>query len=274
MATRMGSSLESLQNMFFSIDLPEYHGKSDEDAVSWLNEYEKRTRFWPAELKLEQVKYSFEQTPKYWFEDVIEPTIKSTDWDSFKKAFLKKFINEEKIEIAETKLRDMAYTIGVTKVSSFFIDYEHWMRIANPKMEEGQKVRDLINRFPASFKSRLAVSRKLNEIETLKDLESLAERVEQSLSLESEGPSEMTSFHSVESDQLSQIIQKVDRLAKDVDMLKRKRQRKCRVCHEDWPGCKCKKVCRTCSGQWPQCGCKYRRAEKEQVVEINSENSI
>lgn len=250
---------DDLTNMLamMSINLPEFEAAIDEDPLKWLQDFERKTRYMKEETRKEQLVYCFNRTAKYWFTDQIEEGIKEMSWEAFKEKFISKFVNQEKRDKAASIIRRMTFELGENRVSNFLIDFNHWYCILYLHSTEEQKIADALDRFRIKFQSRLLGISVISEIETIKDLEKIAHKIEKSFLIETRNHVSSNAILGGTQSDTQMLLNEIKKLQNEVENLKSgsgKRQRKCYKCDGDYPKCGCK-----CSKTWPTCGCEYQK---------------
>lgn len=260
---------ELIQTMSMAnISISEFRGSDREDAVKWINQYERLTRLWTDSARVEQVRSFLDSTAEYWFDDKIKPNLATTTFADFKQLFLKKYLPTDKREFAIKRLKAMSYNIQDHRVTNFITDYKHWKKIVNPEVDEKQLISDLLDRFPVSFQCKLL---NISSIEDIKDLDmftELAVRVEKVCKMkQSEKNSCMSAKVNSVNDKMvesvAELVNVVKELRKEVqdmkDEKKKKSKKECFKCKGDWPSCGCTSKCKFCNGNFPQCKCRNKQ---------------
>lgn len=247
-----------------NIAINEFNGDEEQDALKWINLFERSTRLWKEETRFQQVKYYLEGSAKNWFKEIIEPKKDQLCFADFKKLFLKEYVDADKREHAMEKLRKMKYDPSLHRINNFVVDFRHWNKTINPHADFKVLVRDLFDRFPISFQAKFLNSKSINSVKDFDDFIEIAKNVEKIIKLESKVTE--NSFHAnatrvdANNELLRELLLEVRamRAEREEKKSKQNHNKVCFKCSKSWPGCGCTSKCRRCNGQFPTCGCGKR----------------
>lgn len=256
-----------------NINLNEFRGEAQEDALKWIAQFERQTRLWKDKARVEQIRYYLDGTASYWYEDEIKSKIETTTFAEFKKLFLKKFVDTEKREFAIRKLKSMTYNPNDHRVSNFIIDYKHWNSIINPAYPEKDLVRDLFERFPVSFQCKFLNVKAVEDVDKVEEFTKIAMRIEKCLKLESKESNSLmrasvNKIASEKNDVMNELLLEIKSMRAELSELKNDKHnmsskvKSCFKCAKPWPACGCTSKCKKCDGNYPSCGCGKRNFSK------------
>lgn len=126
-----------------NLRIPEpFHGDAHEDALDWLEKYERvaRSNHWRPDQKLFNVYFALEKSAKTWFEN-REGSL--TTWEDFSRRFLDTFGDTNRRENA-LRLLDTRIQKPNEGVAMFAEDMARLFRRADPNMPEAKKLSHLM----------------------------------------------------------------------------------------------------------------------------------
>lgn len=244
-----------------NIDISPFTGSIHEDPVKWIDEYSRKSRFLKEDGQVEQVRFYFEKTAKFWYDEEIQMKQKDLSFQDFRKLFLTRFMSEDIRLAAIKKLKSMKYELEDNTVSNFITDFKHFYKKVYPKAEDGDIVLEIFEKFPAELQSKIVSQISITEVKTLVDLQMVAERSAKSVRIDNDV---MKKVYSVKKEKTDVVISGLmdelkvikTQLAEIMNNQKSSsRKRKCYKCSGDWPSCGCTQKCRKCQGEWPKCPC-------------------
>lgn len=246
-----------------SFQLPSFAAKLGEDANRWLNEFERKTTQLSDERKINHVNSCLQRSAFFWFEDDVIPAFPELTWQIFKREFEKKFIRKGRREEAARRLKEMKFNIEETTLSSFIMEFKHWHQLINSDSREPDLILGIYEKLPFPFQSKISSQKCVYDFESLKEFETIAERVEDSMRIDLKHEAVLfAASEAKDSHMIQQILTEIAGLKQQFESLNiqtnRAKLRKdglCFKCSKQWPACGCTSKCRRCGGSWPQCQC-------------------
>lgn len=182
----MAVEINDLFQQFLVQNLPEFSGEKTENPIEWIESFEKKTRSLTPEKQLEQIKYCFVRTAKYWYQEEVKNKIKDLKYEDFRKIFLKKFLSLSDRDHAVKKLKELTYNPSDMTVSSFVTNFRHWYCRIHPTSTSQELISDIFERYSAEFREKFLLAADLESVSGIEEFVTISERIERSLDIRRE----------------------------------------------------------------------------------------
>lgn len=267
-------------------DIPDFHGKPEEDGLKWLSLYERRTATWLESYRMKRLQSFMTGTAQYWIQDLQKQhQLEEMTFEKFKKLFIAKFVDKDYRNIALRKLKGMKFSLEDHKVTTFIVDFKHWYDKLFPEATIQFKIRELFERFPQKFQRKMLNMTSLEALKSIDEFEDVAVRVEQCMRLKEREVSklmavkaEMKADTTSRSDVLlEELVREIREISQSFKTFQNSHSRgssgrRCFKCTGPWPNCGCSSVCRICKGSYPSCGCRRSKTNPAIKVEQGNDN--